>query len=157
MPVVAVNARNLPQVLRQHFVDRVESLRRASVEVAHRGQAEAVAIANREGLVHLGAYKRGFRVVPRPSGAELRNDAPHAMTIEWGRRPRRPGPPIEPIREWVRLKLGKSGRELEAAAWAIRHHIHEKGSPPKFIMKRVYQQMRGWYRDEVERRLRTGS
>lgn len=172
MPVVHVDARNLGRVLQKHFRDRQAMLAAATYEVAHRGAAEAVRITNAEGLVYLGTYKRGFRVIDPGGrvtlggrrdmrfnvrkGATLRNDTPYAGVIELGRRPNRPGPPVAPIREWVRRKLGLTGRELESATFAIRLAIHRHGSRPRFVMRRVYEKMKVWFRAEAERRLRAG-
>ena len=158
MPTVQVDARNLQRALQDHFATRRASLMKATEEVAHRGVAHAVGLTNADGLVYLGAYKRGFKVVPPVGdrGAVLRNDTPYAAVTEWGRRPMRPGPPVAPIREWVRLKLGLSGDELERATFLIRRHIHIHGSRPHLIMHRTYLQMKGWFKAEAERRLRAG-
>lgn len=157
MPSVKVDAKNLGNVLKKHFADKQELLKKASLAVAYQGQAYAVTLTNQEGLVYLGVYKRGWMVRPRPGkGAELRNDTPYGPVIEYGRRPNRPGPPIDPIREWVRIKLGLSGDELERAAWAIRNAIHRRGTRPKFVMRRTYERMKLWFRAEAERRLRAG-
>lgn len=151
MPEVVLTINNLPNALRQHFKRRIRDLEAAALEVAHRGVAEGVRLTNDDGLVHTGAFKRGWVV---GSGPSVRNDVPYAAVIEHGRRPRRPGPPIAPIREWVRLKLGKTGDELERTAWAIRNSIHKKGTRPRKLMFRVYTKMRPWFKAEVERRLR---
>lgn len=53
----------------------------------------------------------------------------YAPFVEYGTKPHRP--PIEPIMKWVRLKLGKSGRDLESTSWAVWHKIATKGTPEK--------------------------
>lgn len=151
MPEVVLTINNLPNALRRHFAKRVQDLQAAALDVAHRGVAEGVRLTNEEALVHTGAFKRGWTVADGPT---VRNDTPYAAVLEHGRRPNRPGPPIAPIREWVRLKLGKTGPEGERIAWAIRNSIHRKGSRPRKLMFRVFQKMKPWFRAEVERRLR---
>lgn len=155
MPVVKVDRRNLGNALKAHMRARQRDLEAAALETCHRGVAEAVRLTDEEDLVDLGAYKAGFRVARGATGPELRNDTPYAAVIEWGRRPNRPGPPVSPIREWVRRKLGLEGAELERVAWKIREAIHRKGTRPRFIMTRVQKSMRGWFREAVGRRLRT--
>lgn len=156
MPTVYVNARDLPAVLRKHFENRAASLIAATNEVAMRGMADAVATTNTENLVDLGTYKRGFRVVMASGGAQLRNDTPYAAVIEYGRRPNRPGPPLDPIRRWVERKLGLTGPEADRAAFAIRRAIHQRGLRPRWVMKRTYERMKLWFKAEAERRLHLG-
>lgn len=172
MPTIVVSAAGFTRAMEEHFAKRQASLIQATYEVAYRGLADAVATTNAEGLVDLGAYKHGFRVVQQStritnSGfrdrrfkvrqpAELRNDTPYAPTIEWGRRPNRPGPPLAPIRAWVERKLGLIGDEADRAAFAIRRHLHLHGSPPRLIMYRTFQKMGPWMKAEAERRLAAG-
>lgn len=54
--------------------------------------------------------------------------APH---IEFGTKPH--FPPLEPIEEWVRLKLQK--KEFESIAEAIAWHIYHYGTPPKPFLR----------------------
>jgi hypothetical protein len=153
VPVVRVGLNNLGNALREHFRRRQRDLVGTALEVCTWGVAEGVRIADAEDIVDQGLYKAGFRAAPVPNGAVLVNDAAHAQVIEIGRRPRRPGPPIGPIREWVRRKLGLTGAELERRAFAIRRAIHRHGTPPKYVMFRVHQRMRPRFRAEAERRL----
>lgn len=154
MPSVKVDARNLGNALREHARGMDAAVRAAAVDTCHRGVAAAVQMADGDGLVDQGAYKRGFRVANNIKGPELRNDTPYAAVLEHGRRPNRPGPPVAPIREWVARKLGLSGAELERVAWAIRTAIHKRGTRPHKIMFRTQLLMRVWFRAAVEARLR---
>lgn len=156
MPTVSVDSRNLSRVLQDHFASKQALLRKVAADTAQRGWAEALNITDTEEIVASQLYRDGFKVVPQPQGAALVNDAPHALIVEWGRRPGARWPPVDAIRAWVELKLGKTGREADAAAFLIGRKIHERGTPPKHVMRRVYQQMRLWYREEVEARLRAG-
>lgn len=153
MPTVTVGINNLPNALRAHFRQRQADLRAVALETCHRGLAHAVRLTDAEGLVDEGGYKAGFRVVPGLKGPELRNECPYAAVIEYGRRRMRPGPPVAPIREWVRRKLGLTGRELESATFLIRRAIHVRGTPPKYIMWRTHQAMKPWFREAAQRRL----
>lgn len=74
-------------------------------EVAHRILAAALVKTNKAKAVHLGAFKLGWKVEISGDGASVVNDVLYAGVIEFGRRPNRPGPPLEPIVEWVRRKL----------------------------------------------------
>lgn len=62
---------------------------------------------------------------------------PYAAVMELGRRPGKPGPPLAPIKEWVRRKLGLQGKELDSAAFLIRRKIHVKGIEPRHFFKRT--------------------
>jgi hypothetical protein len=165
MATIEVTAKSFEAAIRKHLERDRERMIAATYEVAHRGQAYAVQITNEAGLVYLGEYKRKFSVIAgaaRVGGAAkergpamLVNATRYAGVIEWGRRPDRPGPPVEPIRQWVATKLGLSGDELERATFLIRRHIHRHGSKPHRIMFRTYQQMRIWFKHEVERQLKT--
>lgn len=136
-----------PAAIRRKLRDRQRQLEMLSVGTAHRGLAHAVKLTNDEGLVDLGTYKRGFQVRHvRGVGGELVNTAPYAGIIEHGRRPGAPGPPLEPIYQWVRRKLGIDDRNV---AWVIRNAIHRRGLRPRFIMRRTFRQMQGWFREEA--------
>lgn len=91
----------MEQVAKDH-----ETLRtRVIPECAHIVLARAIQGTNKVKAVHLGAFKLGWRVVEHAGGADVVNDVLYAGVIELGRRPGRPGPPLEPIVEWVRRKL----------------------------------------------------
>ena len=149
MPLVRVDAKDFPAAIREHFRRAGEDLRLAALDTAHRGAAEGTTIAKRENVVDRGNYIRGFRVIDGRE-VELRNDAPHSVYVEHGRRPGAPGPPVEPIRGWVKRKLGITD---ERVVFAIRRKIHERGIAPRWILYRVTERMKVWFRAEVERRL----
>lgn len=147
MPQVKVDRRNLGNVLKAHFKARQDELKAAALTTCHRGVAEGVRLTDAAGLVDQGAYKRGWHVTADPA---VTNDSPIAGVIEHGRRPMRPGPPLQPILEWARRKGIPEG-----AAWAIREAIHRRGLRPHFLMRKVYERMKAWFREEVEKRLRS--
>lgn len=131
----------------------------AARDAAARGETEAVRLTDEEGLVHLGHFKWAWKALPLSNGAELRNDVQYASVIEYGRRPGRPGPPYEPILEWVRRKLVANGEvteeDAEEVAWLIQRHLHHHGSPPHFILREVYWRIRTKYLPDAVRRLVT--
>ncbi|MEQ1494491.1 MAG: hypothetical protein ABL912_01855 [Novosphingobium sp.] len=139
------------ETLKRHLESRMKQVQAGAFDVAHRGAAEAVRITKVENAIDLGEYVRGFQVVKVQNGVELRNDAPHAIYVEMGRRPMRPGPPYAPIAAWAQRKLGITDTHR---IWAIRNAIHVRGIRPKFIMRRTFRQMQGWFKDEMIRRLR---
>lgn len=92
----------------KHLERRTKKLKKeargAAYEVALRGLAEGVTVANRLGIVDRGTYVARFRAVRTREGAELRNDAPHSRVVEFGRRPGSRPPPIAVILSWIRRK-----------------------------------------------------
>ena len=107
----------------------------ALLEAAHRLRAKAIQITNRKRIVDQGAYKNGWKVRKITDGVVLANDAPYAGVIEFGRRAGAPGPPLAPIQEWVNRKFPGTDAEKRSLAFVIRRSIHEKGTPPKFVMR----------------------
>ena len=160
MPVVRVEAKGinglrgaLAKIIREQIqADRVAFEERVTLEVAKRVETRAVQLTDKAGAVVDGLYKGSWRTARVPGGHEVRNDAPYAAVLELGRRPGQPGPPLDPIVEWVRKKgivagtLTKRGTarsrlsretvdEVMAAAKSIRWAIHVKGTKPRFIMR----------------------
>jgi hypothetical protein len=155
---VRVTAKDFPRVLRARLAKDTEVVRRAAIEVTARGVAEAVAETDRQGLVDQSQYRQSWKFYPLLNGSELRNDAPYAGVIEYGRRKGRPGPPFKPIYEWVIRKLVGTGEvapdEAIQVAWAIRAHIHANGSKPRFVLRAVVKKMGPWFREAAIRQLR---
>jgi len=153
-------ARRLPGLLRKRLTEDTELLRRVAYETCLRGEAHAVRLTNERGLVDNGTpgFKGSWKTDPLHNGAELRNDIPYAGVIEHGRRPGRPGPPIEPIRQWVMRKLVANGeveaKDAESVARAVRWSIHHKGTKPRFVLRDTVAQMRVWFPAEAVRVLR---
>lgn len=150
MPRVRVSPQAFGPALRRRLNEHRRQIEGLALNAAHRGQAYAVNLVDEEGLVDIGEYKRAFSVRRIPRGAELRNTAPYAGVIEYGRRPNRPGPPFEPIFQWVRRKLGI---EDPGVAWAIRNAIHRRGTRPRFILRRTHRRMLEWFRADVRKLL----
>lgn len=150
-----VTADQLRHILRSKLEGAYDQVELAAVEAVTWGEARAVALTNEHGLVDLGQYKRGWLSGPIPGGGELVNGTPHAPVIEYGRRPGRPGPPFAPIFEWVLRKLDVTDEDdARAIAWAIRNKIHLNGSAPHGILAQTYDEMRGVFRKEAQRRMK---
>jgi hypothetical protein len=151
-----ITFRDLPQALKEatrHIREQVEA---AALDTVSYGAQHAVALTNDKGLVDTGYYKEHWQFAPIPGGGELRNDAPYAAPIEYGRRPGRPGPPLAPILEWVERKLVGNGDvdpgDALDVALRIRSKIHKHGTPPKHVMLETFQEMREYFIAEVRRR-----
>lgn len=134
-----------------------EIVRLAALETSLRAESALVALTDKEGLVDTGFYKARWQHARTPEGAEVFNDAPYAAVIEHGRRPGRPGPPLEPIRAWVLRKLVPNGvvplAEVDAAAQRIRDKIHFQGTAPRRILARVRPKLLVWFQAAVRRTL----
>jgi hypothetical protein len=148
----------LDEVLRREMRKCVHLVEEAALEAVSRGEDLAVAATDAEDLVHMGLYKWSWKHHRIPGGAELVNDAPYAGVIEYGRRPKRPGPPLAPILEWVERKLVARG-EVEpekalATAKRIRALIHQRGTRPRFVLRSTIPKMRRTFVSECRRRFR---
>jgi hypothetical protein len=144
--------------LKAIFLADLAVLQLAALEAAQRAEARAVALTDEKNAVVDGHFKNSWKSAPLPNGAELRNDCPYAGIIEHGRRPGRPGPPLEPIREWVHKKLVMTGeipaKEEESAAFAIRESIHRKGTRPRLILATVWKEVEKDFMRAALQRLR---
>jgi len=62
----------------------------------------------------------------------------HAIPVELGTKPH--FPPVAPIKDWVKSKLGKSEQEAEGIAFAVARKISIKGTKPKLFVKKTFDQ-----------------
>jgi len=164
-----IRANDLGDRLRRRLREDTELVRAVALEVALKAEGAAVRATNNSGLVDQGQFKASWVHRSIPKGAEVGNTAPHASTLEHGRRPGRPGPPFAPIREWVARKLVPEGKvtgpdgsppteaDIDQAAWAIRNAIHIRGSKPHLLLKGLEPRIARWFRREARRRLRRKS
>ncbi|MCI0347588.1 MAG: hypothetical protein L0221_19475 [Chloroflexi bacterium] len=147
----------LPHLVEQLRRD-TDLVRLVALESTLFGEAHAVALTNKENLVDRGFFKLSWKHGSTKLGAELRNDAPYGPVIEHGRRPGRPGPPLEPIQAWVNRKLVANGHvkaeEADEAARAIRDAIHFRGTKPRKVLQRTYAVMKKHFKSEAIARLR---
>jgi hypothetical protein len=154
VPEVRLTAAQLEAALRKRFREDIRLIEKAALDTAMWGEQRAVKLTDQAGLVDEGAYRRGWRFRRVRGGAELGNSVPYAPVIEHGRRP---GPPYAPILAWVRRKLVANGQvapdDAASVAFAIRASIHKKGSPPRKILARTYDDMVAMFRRTVRQRL----
>jgi hypothetical protein len=127
--------------------------------------------------VDRGTYRAGWRAEPRPGGAAVVCDAPHAALIEGGVRAAnvKPGRAmVQAIAEWARRKglggrmvQGKGGTtrfkkatedEATQIAWAIVRSMQKRGifdgGRGLGIFKKAKEQIPRFIREEVARELR---
>lgn len=76
-------------------------------------------------------------VTPDGEGYIIKYSCPHAPYIEYGMPPT--SIPVEPLIRWSKRKLGKTGKEAESIAWAIRTKISQEGCEPRpFLRNALY-------------------
>jgi len=63
--------------------------------------------------------------------------SPYAVPVELGTRPH--FPPVQALEDWVRQKLGLSGKEAHSAAFLIARKISKKGTKGHFMFRDAYQ------------------
>ena len=157
MPIT-VTAAQFPAAIRERLRQDTELVERIAYEVAQRGIAEAVKQTDAASAVDQSLYKLSWTAARIPRGAEMGNSAPYAPTIEYGRRPGRPGPPLAPILGWVERKLVRGGAVPPGAAYpvavAIREHIHRRGTKPRRVLGKTVAMVGPWFREAAVRELR---
>lgn len=137
MIALDVDVDQFEEELRRDLEEEIGSLQSLALEVAWDAADYGKQIARREDILFKSRYIAGFVARLRGDGAMVLNLTPYAAVIEFGRRPGAPGPPFQPIYEWVQGKLGLSGQNAISAAWAIRNAIHKRGTRPRAVMARV--------------------
>ena len=88
--------------LGRHVKARRKQIRDAAYEVALEGVHKGANIAEELRVVDRGIYKQRFKARRTRVGAEIRNDAPHAGVIEFGRRQGAKPPPSSVILSCIR-------------------------------------------------------
>lgn len=116
---IEIRAQDFARVIGERLRMDTQLLKDAALDTVLWGERQAVRHTNALGLVDLGAYKLGWAHRAIALGAELGNSVPYAPVIEYGRRPNRPGPPLQPIIEWVHRKLRGEIRGQYRASKAI--------------------------------------
>lgn len=128
-------------VKRQLAADLVRS-GTPSQRVLKRVEAEAIRIAKQQDHVYTGAYIEGFESRPESGGAMLWNTAPYAGSLEVGQPPGE-WPDYDDLLGWVNFKLVERGKiqpeEAPRVTDAIRHAIHDRGLPPRYIVAQAIE------------------
>lgn len=128
MATIVTTSARFAEDIRRRLAADTEIVRRAALEVAQQSLRDAVIETNRAGAVDQGFFKLSWGARPIPQGAVVENTAPYAAVLEYGRRPGRPGPPLQPIIEWVHRKLLGQMRGQYRAAKSIALGIASGGS-----------------------------
>jgi len=81
-----------------------------------------------------------FAKVDQPLGGGMlgvvSTSQPYAVPVELGARPHMP--PVQPLQDWVRQKLGLSGKEGRSVAFAIARKISKKGTKGHFMFRDAF-------------------
>ena len=85
---------------------------------------------DRNGTTHTSDLRKSITANKKLLEKEVVITAPYAEAIEFGRLPGSM-PPVEPIQEWARLKLGLSRKQANNAGWAISKSILKNGTKPQ--------------------------
>lgn len=72
----------------------------------------------------------------------------YALPVELGSRPHRP--PVEPLTDWVRRKLGKKGKEARSVAFAIARKIEREGTPARNMFSEGLSRTQGQIAELLE-------
>ena len=98
------NINDLAAVNKKWLAKNKQGAVNAMRSAAERTKALYVGRMNAQRAVDTGRAKSSFKVTWTEEGATLSNEAPYFPVIDLGRRPNRPGPPLEPILQWVLRK-----------------------------------------------------
>ena len=94
-----------------------------------------------EGAVDRGTLLKSGNVNRKFLEKEIVYSAPHAVFVEFGTDPHMP--PVDPIMEWARRKLGLPEDEARRVAWAIAKKIEKEGTPGiHFMEKAILEEIR---------------
>ena len=141
--------------LGRYSKERRRQMKDAAYVVANRGIFEGAEVANKLGIVDRGTYKARFKTRRTRMGAELRNDAPHAAVIEYGRSPGSTPPPAAALYGWIRRKMGLRGgaahqSKIHGIAIAIARAIGQRGLPAHAVFRRhINPKLKVWFREEI--------
>lgn len=81
--------------------------------------------------------------------AEIGTPVEHAEYVEYGTRPHRP--PVQPIQDWVEVKLGLSGASATSAAHAIAAGIAKRGTQAQPVWEPTFTRVQPELRAAVNR------
>lgn len=123
-----------PQIVQKHveaFVDEATAFLLREVQVrTPQGVSGASGLL---GSIQMDVKGRGQQVVR----GVVDTASPYGEIIERGRRPGKMPPKNGSLREWVQLKFGVSGRDLDRAEFLVRRKIAQKGFDGKAMFYRA--------------------
>lgn len=113
-----------------------------------------------QGYKFTGRHSSSWSLDGISRGVELRNEQPHAIVLETGRRAGAKRPPIKALMPWVAAKLGARTRKAQlAAAKALANKIQRRGSPAKGTIfgnySRWERQAQNVFATELETRVKS--
>lgn len=79
------------------------------------------------GAVNTGEFLRGWRSLPLPDGAVIKNITAHAPVVDGGRRAGSKFPPRWALIPWIMRRLGKSKEEAERLYYPFARAIARRG------------------------------
>jgi len=112
--------------------------------------------------VDRGTYRRGWKYVRLPDGAQIFSTTPYAAIIEQGRRPGQRRPPTAELMGWVRRKGLVKGRgknadaDARSMAYVVARAIGRRGTPPKRVFGRAMDRLRAEVAAAIRRALEGG-
>lgn len=104
------------------------------------------------GAVNTGYYKRAWKTLGTPDGADVFNTAVYAGVIEHGREPGR-GVPLTPLTNWAQRRLGLSREEAKRVAYVISRRIKKRGLVARNVMEDSLPTIEADFEHEVKREL----
>lgn len=116
-----------------------EALRLELVPALTAAQMLALGAVQEAAPAHQGALRASFRALPVSEGedgafsAEMGTPLDYALPVELGSRPH--FPPLQPLIDWARGKLGLESAEALQAARAIQRKIGKHGTQPTFFFR----------------------
>lgn len=117
---------------------RAEGLRRfadkVSRRVAERIYEESQKNIEEMDIIASGHLKRSGFVGKLSDGVwVVKYYMPYSSFIEYGTEPHMP--PVEPLIEWAKIKLGMDEKEAKKVAWAIAMKIAKEGTKPRPFLR----------------------
>lgn len=108
-------------------------------------------------IVATGYLKRSIAIRKQRRKASLRYDVivecPYAKYVEFGTYFYTAMPPVDKIKEWVKVKFGLDDKEARDVAWAVAKKIFEEGTPPKPFLRKAlfdtFSRYKGKYKYKV--------
>lgn len=98
-----------------------------------------------------GELARSTKVDTVEDGAIVGMDAPHAAFIEEGTRPH--FPPLQPLKDWARLRFGGSEAEIDQIAFLVARKISRHGIEPRHYFKASVDRIEQLVGDDIKREI----
>ena len=106
-----------------------ELLENLSMEIFSKSQENIV----KNGSIDTGEMLKSGNIFKRGEMWIIHYQAPYSAYVEFGTQPHRM--PIEPLKRWVKRKLGYKEKEAEKVSWAVWQKIAREGTDPKPFLR----------------------